>query len=295
MINIKPLDGAFGAEIHGIDISCGIDDDTMSLLTRALYENRLIVIRQQHLNEENYLHFGRQWGTPIPHVLDHIRMSGYPEMLVVGNTEEKDKQEVIRNGAALWHTDQSYEKIPASATMLYSIKTPQTGGETQFCDMASAYDDLDEVTKARIDDLQVAHKYGKGKRRKGEMLVNPIINQEQDQRVPVIYHPMVLRHPVTGRKTLYAMGHGAHAIKDMNDDAAEALIEQMKEHVLQEKYIYRHRYEIGDIAIWDTWQTMHSATPIDIVSNENNARLLWRISVRGKPAIYQTQTATQFS
>jgi alpha-ketoglutarate-dependent taurine dioxygenase len=289
MVSIKPLAGTFGVEIQGVDLNKDTGDDTIKLLTQALYDSRLIVIRRQQLNKDTYLNFGRQWGIPIPHVLDHIRMKDYPEMLVVGNTEEKDKQEVIRNGAALWHTDQSYEQIPASATMLYSIKVPQSGGATQFCNMVAAYDDLDDATKARIDDLQIAHKYGKGRRRADELVVNPIVNDEQDRQLPPVYHPMVLPHPVSGRKALYALGHGAYGIRGMDDAAAATLIEQLKEHALQEKYIYRHRYQVGDIAIWDTLQTMHSATPIDVAAAEHadNARILWRISVRGKPRIYQ--------
>jgi taurine dioxygenase len=289
MASIKPLAATFGAQIDGIDLNTDLNDDTMKLLTQALYANRLIVIRRQQLDKNIYLNFGRQWGVPIPHVLDHIRMKDYPEMLVVGNTEEKDKQDVIRNGAALWHTDQSYEQVPASATMLYSIKVPLSGGETQFCNMVAAYDDLDDAIKARIADLQIAHKYGKGRRRADELEVNPIVSDEQDSKVPPVYHPIVLPHPVSGRKALYALGHGAHGIRGMDEAAAMDLIEQLKEHALQEKYIYRHRYQVGDIAIWDTLQTMHAATPIDVATGENtdNARILWRISVRGKPVIYQ--------
>ncbi len=175
--------------------------------------------------------------------------------------------------------------------MLYCIKTPETGGETQFCNMVAAYEALDEDKKAYLNHLQIAHKYGKGKRRPDESLVNPLLNDEQDRRVPPVYHPMVLAHPITRQKALYALGHGAHGIKDMDDAQAETLIAELKDYVLQEKYIYRHRYQVGDIAIWDTWQTLHSATPIDIASGDHNARELWRISVRGKPAVYSGQKA----
>ena len=101
--------------------------------------------------------------------------------------------------------------------------------------------------KSRIAKLEVAHKYGKGKRRADELIVNPIINEDQDRRVPPIYHPLVLAHPITGRKALYALGHGAYGIKDMDDTEAEILIETLKDHVLQEKYIYRHKYAVGDL------------------------------------------------
>ena len=285
MVMVTPLDAALGAEIRGIDLGDAIGDSLMRVLTGALYEHRVIVIRKQTLVEAQYLRFGRQWGEPIPHVLDHMRMPGYPELMTVGNTEERDRDSKIRNGAALWHTDQSYDRVPASATMLYSIIAPREGGQTQFCDMASAYDALDADTRRRIETIEVAHKYGRGKRLAGEAEVNPIINEDQDRRVPPVYHPLVMRHPVTGRKAFYAVGHGAFAVKGMPDDEAEALLDSLKAHVLQEQHIYRHRYTAGDLVVWDTLQTMHAATPIDIATSRENARLLWRISVRGRPAV----------
>ena len=285
MIEIVPLRAAFGAEVRGVDLGAGADEALMRLLTGALYDHRVIVIKDQRLDEQSYLGFGRQWGEPIPHVLDHMRMPGYPELLTVGNTEKRDEDPKIRNGAALWHTDQSYEKVPASATMLYSIIAPEQGGETQFCDMAAAYDHLADAVKRRIDGLEVAHKYGRGKRRPDEPPANPIANDEQDSRVPPVWHPLVMPHPVTGRKALYALGHGAHAVRGMADADAEALLDDLKDHALEERHIYRHKYTAGDLVVWDTLQTMHAATPIDIATSRADSRLLWRISVRGRPAV----------
>ncbi len=282
-MDIRRLEGSFGAQVRGADIASGLDDDALVELSAALYRHRVLCIRDQHLSKEQYLAFGRRWGAPIPHVLDHMRMPGFPELLVVGNTEEKDKDVKIRNGAALWHTDQSYEKVPASATMLLSIKAPREGGETQFCDMAAAYASLDDDVKQTVRGLDVGHKYGRGKLRDDDLAVNPIVNDKQDARVPVTYHPLVMCHPVIGTPALYALGHGAHAVKGMREEDAGALLDSLKTHALSEQHIYRHRYEVGDLVIWDTLQTMHRATPIDLVRSEDNARLLWRISVRGRP------------
>ncbi len=285
MVTLMPLDAAFGAEIHGVELADDIADRDMRTLVEALHAHRVIVIRDQGLDKDRFLRFGRQWGDPIPHVLDHMRMEGYPELMTVGNTEERDRDAKIRNGAALWHTDQSYEKVPASATMLYSILAPREGGETQFCDMAGAYDSLDAPTRERIDSLEVAHKYGRGRRIAGEVEVNPIINDDQDRRVPPVHHPLVMRHPVTGRKALYAIGHGAYAVRNMASAEAGALLDSLKAHALREKHIYRHHYRRGDLVIWDTLQTMHAASPIAFATSPENARLLWRISVRGLPKI----------
>jgi len=155
MPEVRKLNANFGVEVLGLNLATGVDDDTMRFLTETLYDNQVMVIRNQTFDESSYLSFGKRWGTPIPHVLDHMRMDGYPEMMTVGNTEKRDREPKIRNGAALWHTDQSYEAVPASATMLYSIKAPARGGETQFCNMALAYDALDEVSFAKVSWLLI--------------------------------------------------------------------------------------------------------------------------------------------
>ena len=285
-MDIRPLDTNFGAEIVGLDLNDPVDNDTLRKLTDALYSNRVIVIRDQNLDKATYFEFGQKWGHPIPHVLDHLRMADYPAMMAVGNTEEKDQNEAIRNGTALWHTDQSYEEAPASATMLYAIKVPQMGGETQICNMVKAYEDLDENTKTRLEAMQVAHQYGRGKLRPEEFGASPIMTSEQQEKLPTFYHPLVMSHHITGLKALYAVGQTAHAVKGMEDHEALALLEQLKDHVLQEKYIYRHKYQVGDVAIWDTFQTLHSGRKIDVATDNSDSRLLWRISVRGKPIIY---------
>ena len=286
-MDIRPLDANFGAEISGIDLNNPLNDETWRTLTDALYANRIIVIRNQNLDKETYYQFGQKLGDPIPHVLNHLRMPDYPAMMVVGNTDEKDKTEAIRNGTVLWHTDQSYEAVPASATMLHAIKVPHTGGRSQICNMVKAYEDLDDATRMRLETLQVAHQYGRGKLRPEEFRASPIMTSEQQEKLPTFYHPLVMPHPITGLKALYAVGQTSYAIKGMEDNEAIALLEQLKDHVLQEKYIYRHKYRVGDIAIWDTFQTLHSGEMIDVATGEADARLMWRISVRGKPASYQ--------
>ena len=106
------------------------------------------------------------------------------------------------------------------------------------------------------------------------------------QKLPTHFHPLVLTHHVTKRKTLYAVGQSSYGIRDMEDEKAIVLLEKLKDHALQEKYIYRHKYEVGDVAIWDTFQTLHSGSKIDVATCDKDSRLLWRISVRGKPDIY---------
>lgn len=289
MIRFESLNGCLGMAVRGLDISADFDDDTMRQLVTAFCDKRLIVITDQVCDKQVYRNFALRWGTPIPHVLDHLRMPGYPDMMAIGNMEQKDRSDAVRNGAALWHTDQSYEAVPASATMLYCRKAPEVGGETMFADMVTAYEGLAARMRQRIDSLMVGHLYGAGRLREDETGSSPLVNDDQARRVPTAFHPLVMPHPITGRKALYAVAHTAYRIKAMADRQAQLLLDELKEHVLQKKYIYEHRHKVGDIAIYDTLATMHSAKPIDVVAGPDTARLLWRISVRGRPKdlVYQ--------
>ncbi|MBT3334251.1 MAG: TauD/TfdA family dioxygenase [Rhodospirillaceae bacterium] len=285
-MEIKPIDGPFGCVVHGLDVGAGVDAETCRELHQALYDNRVLVIKDQVCDEAPYLAFGRQWGAPIPHVIDTSRMAGFPEMMEVGNTSPRAKDELKRNSAAFWHTDQSYDADPATSTMLYARKIPDVGGETRVIDMKAAYDDLDAGTKQRIEGMNAMHLYGATAGRDGEAPTAQL-NENQAAEVPATPHALVRAHTVTGERALYGVAGTAIGIEGMGKEDGEALIAELKAHCVQDKYIYEHKYEIGDIAMWDTQMTLHSAKPIDAPSGPGTERLLWRISVRGKPAVYQ--------
>tara|TARA_B110000014_G_C20006704_1_gene521778 strand:- start:7 stop:879 length:873 start_codon:yes stop_codon:yes gene_type:complete len=286
MVAARKLDAPFGAEVTGIDLKADCSGDLMRELTSLLYQHRLLVIRDQEMEPEKYLEFGRQWGTPHPHVLDHARMPGFPELLEVGNVMEKAKEEAQRNGAVLWHTDQSYEAEVATATMLYCILAPEVGGETQLADQVAAYAALDDATKTEIDDMIVLHQYGAGPHREDERAASPIKTEEQNEKLPVVRHPLVRRHPITGHRALYSVSGTAFGIEGLAPKQGAELLHDLKEHALSERFIYRHKYRVGDVAIWDTLSTMHSATPIEYATGTSDRRLLYRISVKGSPAVY---------
>ena len=264
----------------------GADDETLRALVDAVHEHRILVVRGQRLTEDPVPRLRPLWGTPIPHVLDHLRMPGYPEMMAIGNYggEWKDN-DAVRNGATFWHTDQSYEAVPSSVTMLYSIRAPETGGETQVADLKRAFDTLPVETRQRLEGKYAWHLYGAASGRGDEAVANPLITEQQVERVPPVRHLIIRSHDVTGHKTLYAVAGTPYAIEGMDEEEGASLLEEIKRHALQEQFIYRHRYRVGDIAIYDTTQTLHSGTLIGPATSGRDTRLLWRISVRGKPRV----------
>lgn len=288
MISVSPLkDAPFGAEIVGFDVRDHSDEELKAVVD-ALHENRFVVIRdQQGLTMDEYLAWGEEWGRPHPHVLDHLRLPGYPGIMAIGNTMDKDKDDSVRNGAHFWHSDQSYEAEPASATMLYAVKVPKTGGETQLVDLYGAYQALDEATKMEIADKIALHLYGASSGTEGENKAAPIINDKQRSAVPPVPHRLARPHPVTGRISLYAVSGTPFAVEGMDEGEGRALLTKLKTHALQDRFRYLHKYRVGDVAIWDNAQTLHSAVPIDVATSEEDSRLLYRISVKGLPRVCQ--------
>lgn len=284
----RRLPGPFGVEVLGLDLRSSAGLAAVRELARLLYAQRLVVIRGQRLTENEFLAFGRHWGRPHPHLLDHKRMPGFPEMMTVGNTFKRAAND---RPAVFWHTDQSYEAEPAGATMLYAVMAPEIGGETIFADMAAAYDALDGEMKARIEPLEAIHAYGAASGRDGENEASALISDEQRRRAAPVVHRLARRHPVTGRTLLYGVAGTPFAIRGMPDAEARPLLDALKRHATQPRFVNKHKYQVGDVAIWDNAATLHSATPIAPATCVADSRLLWRISCKGLPPAIGRETA----
>ena len=280
---VKRLPGPFGVEFEGLDVSVPLPSETVVRILDLLHENRVLVFRDQTLALDRYQVLSEHFGRPHPHVLTHRRLDDFPAIISVTNVTQDGAPYV--NGAAHWHTDQSYEEEPASATMLYSVKAPNSGAQTRFVDMVHAYESLDPSTKVEIESLEVEHLYGSGIAASTEDgQPSPLINQRQVDAVPAVRHRLVRPHPVTGRKALYSPCGTSRGIVGMPLPAAKDLLERLTEHALKPSNQYWHQYRVGDVVVWDTAATMHAASPIEAAAGEVDIRLLYRISVKGIPS-----------
>ncbi|MEC9345288.1 MAG: TauD/TfdA family dioxygenase [Pseudomonadota bacterium] len=292
MMRLRPIAGApFGVGISGIDLATGMSDDLMRDLAETLYIHRVLVIRDQALDKAQYMRFGRAFGTPIAHVLDHLRDAEFPGMMEVGNVRESQKDPNVRNGAAFWHTDQSYEAAPANLTMLYCIHAPARGGETLVADQRGAADALPAELRAKVEGRSALHFYGAASGRDGEQVAARLRDAMQQAKVPPVRHPILRPHPVTGTRSLYAMAGTPLGIDGYGPEEGAALLTELKRHATAPERIYRHVHVPGSILIYDTNQTLHSGTPVEFATGDADRRLLWRISIRDLPGALTTRFA----
>ncbi len=273
----QPLFSGFGLEARGVDASQPISDSEFAELERTFFRAQVLVLPGQSLSPAQYVAFAGRFGPPEPHVIDQFHHPDDPNILILSNRKRGGQPVGLADAGTYFHTDYSYLQVPARATMLYSIEVPKFGGETLFANQYAAYDGLSGAMKQRVEPLVAVHHYGNRKvaDEMSRVAASPLTD-EQKAKMPLITHPIVRRHPVTGRKALYAVSGSSYGIVGMPEDEAVALLDELAAHATQTDYVYRLAYRVGDLVMWDNASLLHSAT----LTDPDDPRTLWRITVK---------------
>src|SRR5437016_5732902 len=203
LIDIVPTGAALGAEVRSIDLK-SIDERRFAALERAWHQHQVLLVRGQMLSDADLIAFSRRFGdldwAPVQETGRRF-VEGCPEIYVVSNTVENGRPiGSLGAGEAVWHTDMSYLPQPPKASMLYALEIPPSGGDTSFCSMYAALDSLPAELKRRVDGLRVKHD---GTYNSGGYLREGVTPTDDPRSAPGRLHPLVCRHPETGRRMLY--------------------------------------------------------------------------------------------
>jgi len=275
MFKPKPLSAGFGVEVD-VDVSQPLSAAAFAEIERAFYAGQVLAIRGQQLSARQFASFAARFGPPQPHVIDQFHHPEDPNILVLSNVKKDGHPTGLQDAGSYFHTDYSYLQVPARATTLYSIVVPKVGGDTMFANQQAAYDDLPEAMKKRIEPLYGIHHYGNrhDTDESSRTAASPL-SAEQKAKMPLITHKLARPHPVTGRKSLYAVSGSSFGIVGMPEDEARDLLDELAAHSTSEKYRYAFKYGVGDIVVWDNASLLHRATLID----PDDARTLWRVTM----------------
>lgn len=280
------LDGPFGVAVEGMDLA-RLSDGDFAALAALLHTNHILVVRGQDLTPDDYIAFGRRWGELVPYFQTRWTLPGWPDILLITNEAVPGR---ALPPAENWHADGTYLAQPHSVTMLYGREAPAEGGETWFAGTALAWDALDPAAQARLDGLMVRHMKNGGDRlalpeeHEKALSLDSQTTPEERAGLTAVLHPLVLPHPVTGRKALYCSTTTAYGIEGMNEEAAVALLLEVKRHVLQPRFRQSHKTLPGEILLWDNFAVLHKAAPTPLSNADGERRLLHRITVNGLPA-----------
>src|SRR5258708_4919194 len=277
MLHTKLLGPGFGLETSAVDASRPLSDAQFTELEQTFFRGQVLVLREQSLTPAQYVAFARRLGPPEPHVIDQFHHPADPNILILSNRTRDGQPVGLADAGTYFHTDYSYLQVPARATMLYSIEVPNAGGNTLFANQYAAYDGLNEAMKKRIDPLVGIHHYGNRKvaDEMSRVAASPL-TEEQKAKMPLITHPLVRPHPVTGRKALYAVSGSSYGIVGMPEDEAVALLDELALHATQPMYVYSLSFEAGDLVTWANASLLHSST----LTHPHTPPTLWRITVK---------------
>ena len=277
MLDFKPLCPGFGLECLGIDLAEPLPDSVFAEIDAAFFRGQVLVFRSQSLKPEEFVAFARRFGEPEPHVIDQFHHPDDPNILILSNVVIDDEPQGLADAGTYFHTNYSYLEVPARATMLYSIEVPSRGGHTLFANQYAAYDGLPDSLKKQVESLVAIHHYGnRNDLDEASRTAASALTDEQKAKLPLIAHPIVRVHPVTGRKMLYAVSGTSFGIAGMPDDEARKLLDLLAAHATQERYRYSHAYRVGDVVLWDNASLLHAAT----LTDPDDPRTLWRITVK---------------
>ena len=259
-----------GAEILGVDLN-RLSAGEMEAIRAAYAQYGLIFFRDQNLTPEQHIAFARRWGEiDINKFFPHI--DGYREIAKVG----KEKEQKTNIGGS-WHTDHSYDQIPAMGSILVARHLPPEGGDTMFADMYAAYDTLDEATKAEIANLKAVHSNAHVFGSKAYYTNAERAEFANDEAVGEALHPVVITHPLSGRKALYVNPAFTRSFEGKTVEESQPLLYKLFVHALKPQFHTRFQWKPGSIAFWDNRATWHYALN-DYAGHE---RLMHRITITG--------------
>lgn len=265
-LTVVPSGRPVGAEVQGLDISAGVDADTFFQVRNALHEHGVVYLRGQHLTPEQQLEFCGRFGRFEPHAVPKYLVPGYDDLLCVSNILDDAGQPIgLIDAGRVWHTDGHFDERPNMYSMLYALEVPRNDaghslGSTWFVSTAAAYDRLSQALRTRLQGLtadnSLAAVYEALARIRAGGKRAPL---SEDRKKKVATHPVLRTHPVTGRKCIYVSAAVTLRIRDIPDDESRSLIDELQAACVAEDMIYRHRWEEGDLLMWDNCSTQHYA------------------------------------
>jgi len=266
-MEIRSGDRPVGTEVLGLDLSCGLDDQTFECLKDLFDRNGMIYLRGQSLSPEQLIAFTARFGPPDHHVRQEFALQSHPEIHLISNVKDNGRSIGSAYAGDDWHTDLCFMKYPGRYTFLYAIEVPvkdgRVLGETRFASTAHAYDTLDTTTREWLDRQRGVFQYHRAQARKQAQRAKdharPPLTEAQKAATPDLSHDAVITHPVTKRRCIYVNRTYTFAFEGMSEQASAPVLERLHNHITRDDAVYVHRWQIGDLIMWDNYSTQHMA------------------------------------
>lgn len=257
-----------GAEVRGVDLAAELDDETIAAIRHAVDTHGMIYFRGQQLPPERQVALSHRFGRVQKHVRQEFALSGYPEIHLISNVKEGERSIGSAYAGDDWHTDLCFMREPLRYAMLHALEVPTdaTGrvlGDTHFASTTYAYDTLPADLKRAISGRHGIFQYHRAQALKQQARAKdharPDLTAEQKAATPDVTHPIVVTHPISGRKLIYVNRVYTFGIVGMSEEDAQPLLQQLFAHIARPEVVYVHHWQAGDVIMWDNWPTQHQA------------------------------------
>jgi taurine dioxygenase len=274
-IRTRPLKPGFGAEILGVDIRAA-DDETLQGVVSAFHKHGAILLRDQVLAPGELTDFVARFGEPEDHTLREFTIPGFPKVFRLSNRIVDGKPIGSHNDGVGWHTDYSYKPKPVMSTMLYAVEVPPEGADTLLADCVAAWNALPPDRQAALEGKVLHHSYQHfmATRQYGARE----LSEELKAQNPDVFHPLVRTHPADGRKALWPSTGTVIEVVGLPNPEGLDLVQDLVDYATQDEFVYRHRWRVGDVLMWDNRCTLHTGTLFDDAKYVREMHRLW---VRG--------------
>lgn len=275
-VSIRQLGPTIAAEVTGIRLSPTLDQPVVDELREAMNTYAVLVFRDQDLTDDEELFaFGARFGDIAPprnhRIAGRLKRGELADISNLDTNGELRKRDDGRRldtlANQLWHSDASFRAVPGALSMLYAHVVPPQGGDTEFADLRAAYDTLDDDLKEMTEDLVVEHTifHSRG------LLGYTDYTDAERQALPPVHHRLVRTDADTKRKSLYMGSHASHIVGWPIPDG-RLLLRELMEHATERRFVYRHRWQVGDLVVWDNRCTLHRGRRYDDLTHKRDLR-----------------------
>ena len=271
-VALRPLTGGIGMEILGVDLEQALPDADAEAIRGALFEHCALLFRDQDLSPQAQVRFTELFGAAEPHPLStRPTIPGVPQVLILQN---RPGRRGARND--YWHSDISHAPRPPSASILHAREVPEGRGDTLICNMYAAWDQLSRGMRDLLSGMRAEHSAEPTARRNAEEGTDALPITEVP---PPRLHPVGRTHPQSGRRALFVNPHFTMRFEDMSREESRPLLQFLNSHATRPENVYRHRWAVGDVLMWDNRCTMHYAVRD---YDETMPRLMHRTTAAGE-------------
>jgi taurine dioxygenase len=267
------------AEVRGVDLSAPISDACFRRILEVFQRYCVIFLRSQRLDPQLLVRFAARFGELHVHPDAGQLVAGMPQVRVLSSADKDGRAAKTGRGGVYWHSDLSYLPVPAAATLLYALECPPTGMHTEFINMYSVFEALPREKRLFLEKLRAVHDHGF--RYADLHPLRPPLAPEERAKLPPAEHPLVRVHPQTGRKALFVAKDVVSEVLGLEPKQSRKLIDELEAFATQPRFIYAHRWQPGDLVVWDNRCTLHRALPYE----GRHERTLHCVHVKGEVPI----------